>query len=121
MSSIKEATYTDGMEKMLWMMTENWKNTPIIYIRAHNMDLGSDEKERIFGDRGIAIAEKWRAAAIDLYNDSYLNTENVQIANRYTYLDPDDYYLGDSIHPTALGYAEFYLPAITDVLAVTYN
>ena len=40
----------------LWMMTENWKNTPIIYIRPHNMDLGSDEKERIFGDRGIAIA-----------------------------------------------------------------
>lgn len=121
MSSIKEATYTDGMEKMLWMMTENWKNTPIIYIRPHNMDLGSDEKERIFGDRGIAIAEKWRAAAIDLYNDSYLNTENVQMANRYTLLDPDDYYQGDTIHPTALGYAEFYLPPITDVLSLTYN
>lgn len=121
MSSIKEATYTDGMEKMLWMMTENWKNTPIIYIRAHNMDLGSDEKERLFGDRGIAVAEKWGAAAIDLYNDSYLNTENIQMANRYTLLDPDYNYEGDSIHPTALGYAEFYLPPITDVLSLTFN
>ena len=51
----------------------------------------------------------------------YLNTENVQMANRYTLLDPDDYYQGDTIHPTALGYAEFYLPPITDVLSLTYN
>ena len=121
MSSIKEATYTDGMEKMLWLMTENWKNTPIIYIRPHNMVLGSDEKERLFGDRGIALAQKWRAAAIDLYNDSDLNTENVQMANRYTLIDPDYDYQGDTIHPTALGYAEFYLPPVTDVLSVAFN
>ena len=118
MSGIGESSFTDGFEKMMWMISDNWKDVPVIYIRAHNMVLGSDEKERRFGDRGIELAEKWHAAAIDLYNDSDFNAENNYIAERYTLMDG---YEPDTIHPNALGYAEFYLPPITDSLLAAFG
>lgn len=122
MSSTGEITYTEAFEKTYWMIMNHWNNVPVIYIRSHNMLLGTEENERKFGDRGIAIAEKWKAAPIDLYNNTSFNADNEQIANRYTLIDYSyGDYDGDTIHPTALGYAEFYLPAISDVLTATFN
>ena len=119
MSDIGETTFTGGFEKALWLIANNWRNVPVIYIRAHNMDLGEDSLERSFGDRGIAVAEKWHAASIDLYNDSSLNTEISWMCEKYTYENPNLNYRYDSIHPTALGYAVFYLPPVSEMLKLT--
>ncbi len=120
MSSIGESTYTEGFEKTMWKITKQWSGVPVIYIRCHRMVLGTDENERAFGDRGIAVAEKWKAGTIDLYHDSALNTEITSMRDRYTSWD-DDRNACDSIHPNALGYAEFYLPEIAKVLGLTYS
>ena len=120
MSDIAENTFTGGFEKSMWLIKNNWKNIPVIYIRSHNTRLGIDSLERDFGDRGIEIAAKWNAAAIDLYNNSEMNAELQWVRDRYTYYDANyDPTGGDSIHPNALGYAVFYLPPVTDILKIT--
>ena len=120
MSDTVESSFTGGFEKSMWLINSAWKNTPVIYIRSHNTKLGIDSLESSFGDRGIEIAEKWHAASIDLYNGSSMNAEIQWICDRYTFNDPDYDPTGcDSIHPTALGYAVFYIPPITDILKVT--
>ena len=120
MSAVDESTYSGGFEKAMWLLYSNWKNVPVIYIRAHDIDLGSDAVERQYGNRGEQIAAKWHAAVIDLYNDSGMNTEIRAIRDRYTYDNPDR---GgpDAIHPNALGYATFYMPPVEAVTALTFG
>ena len=107
-------SFTGGFEKTLWSIINNWYGVPIIYVRAHNMNLGADANERRFGERAISVACKWGIGYVDLYEDTDMNTEDSYACGRYTYVDPDVGNIPDSIHPNALGYAKFYLPAITD-------
>ena len=116
MEKTSEKEYTGGFERTLWMLGKYWKDAPVIYVRAHNMDLGEDARERKYGERAMEIALKWNISAVDLYNDSDLNTEDPAICNRYTYVNPSSNYTCDSIHPNAIGYAKFYLPPIADNL-----
>ena len=114
MSQRNEADFTGGMEKTLWSIKNTWKNVPVIFIRAHNMNWGDDLKERLFGQQALQIAAKWDVEAVDLF--SVLNTEDSDSAARYTFINADTDYLSDSIHPNAVGYAKFYLPAVSDKL-----
>ncbi len=113
MSRRSEKELSGAFERSLWLLRTYWRNTPVIYIRAHNMELGDDKKEKIYGDRCMEIAEKWSVRAVDLYNDSGLNTEDASMRSRYTYLNPYTGYTCDAIHPNAIGYAKYYLPLIT--------
>ena len=119
MSSAEENTFSGGFEKALWMIRNTWEDTPVIYIRVHNTKLGIDSRERTFGERGLAIAEKWSVGGIDLYNGSSMNAEDPYIRDRYTYPNPSHDYNHDSIHPNALGYATFYIPPIEEMIAYT--
>lgn len=121
MSKAPEATFTEGMEKTLWSLRQNWRSVPVVYMRMHNMDLGDDKKEREFGERSLAIAEKWSLTAVDLYNGTDMNTELPETCNRYTYFETDNGFLCDSIHPNALGYAKFYLPSVTEAVTNLFN
>lgn len=112
-AGIKEDDFSGGLEKTLWNLQQNWKDVPVIYIRVHNMDLGPDEKERLYGERALEIARKWKVVSVDLYSNTAMNTEDTPTCNKYTYRDDNSNYTFDSIHPNALGYAKFYLPQIT--------
>ena len=119
MSHADESTFTGGFETALWLINNTWKDVPVIYIRAHNTGLGNDSRERLFGERGMKIAEKWYAGGIDLYNGSAMNTEDPYICDRYTFRNPNHNYNHDSIHPNALGYATFYIDPIEEMIAFT--
>ena len=110
MSRAYEKDYTEAFERSLWMLRPYWRGTPVVYIRAHNMDLGEDSNERKYGERGLEIASKWNISSVDLYSNSGLNTEDPAMCGRYTYLNPSTGYTCDAIHPNAVGYAKFYLP-----------
>ena len=116
MSASSIETFTGGSEKTMWTIGNTWKNVPVIYVRAHNMNLGSDDNERLYGERALAIAKKWGAVSVDLYRDTDMNTENSYTCTRYTYVDPDAGNVPDSVHPTAIGYAKFYLPLISEAV-----
>lgn len=114
MTNTSVESFTGGFEKTLWSIINNWYGVPVIYVRAHNMNLGADANERKYGERAISVACKWGVGYVDLYEDTDMNTEDSYACGRYTYVDPDYGNIPDSIHPNALGYAKFYLPAITD-------
>ena len=116
MDKTSEKEYTGGFERSLWMIGKYWKGAPVIYVRAHNMDIGDDSRELKYGERAMEIALKWNIAAVDLYNDSGLNTGDPAMCGRYTYINPLTDYVCDSIHPNAVGYAKFYLPPIAEKL-----
>lgn len=114
MSGASIESFTGGLEKTLWTIANNWNGVPIIYVRAHNMNIGSDKNERLYGERAIVVANKWGASYVDLYEDTDMNTEDSYTRGRYTYIEPNLGNIPDSIHPNALGYAKFYLPPVTD-------
>ena len=111
-TSIK--SFTGGFEKTMWYIRRNWSSVPVVYIRAHNMNLGDEKNERLYGERAIAVANKWGATWIDLYENTDMNTEDSYTRGRYTFIEPALGNIPDSIHPNALGYAKFYLPSVSD-------
>lgn len=117
MSKTDETDYSGGFEKTMWMIRKYWGDVPVVYVRSHNMALAADDKEKKYGERGIELAKKWSAVTIDLYNDSELNTEDRVMNGLYTSVDTRKKVLThDSIHPTALGYARYYLPPLAQAL-----
>lgn len=117
MAKVDEGDYTGGFEKTLWLCDRYWSGVPVIYIRVHDMDACADSTERKFGERALAICDKWEIPYVDLYSDSGFNAEDADICQRYTFPNPKVNYRCDSIHPTALGYAKYYLPPISQAVA----
>lgn len=114
MTNTSSENFTGGFEKTMWMLTNNYYRVPVVYVRAHNMDLGSDANERKFGERALDVVEKWNGTSVDIYRDTDLYTEDSYMRGRYTYFDPAFGNAPDSIHPNSLGYATYYLPLVTD-------
>ena len=118
MSSIGESSFTNGFEKTMWLIKNKWTDTPVIYIRNHNINLGSKQRRVSIGERALSLCEKWKVAGIDLFNESEFNGTVPVMAQRYC----EDYDTAlRGIHPNALGYAKYYLPPIGEALASLYE
>lgn len=117
MTDTSAESFTGGLEKTLWKIIVTWYNVPVIFVRAHNMDIGLDANEKQYGERAVSVAGKWGAACVDLYENTDMCTEDSYTCGRYTFVDPAMGNIPDSVHPNALGYAKFYLPAVSDEIA----
>ncbi|MBQ3284241.1 MAG: SGNH/GDSL hydrolase family protein [Ruminococcus sp.] len=113
MTNTSTESFTGGFEKTMWYIQRYWSSVPAVFIRAHNMDIGADENEKLYGERELAVANKWGATWVDLYENTDMNTEDSYTCGRYTYIEPALGNIPDSVHPNALGYAKFYLPPIS--------
>lgn len=118
MSSIDESSFSSGFEKTMWLIKNEWKDTPVIYVRSHRMALGTKARQESIGARALELCRKWKAAGIDLYNESELNGNILSMSQRYIW-DDDDANRG--IHPNALGYAKYYLPHIGKNIAALFE
>ncbi|MBQ3264147.1 MAG: hypothetical protein IJH07_00075 [Ruminococcus sp.] len=118
MTNIGESSFSNGFEKTMWLISEQWKDAPVIYIRTHRNNLGSQTRQREIGERALVLCEKWRAAGIDLYNRSALDGTKYDHVRRYT---EDVSIDARGIHPNALGYAEFYLPPIGETVSHIFS
>ncbi len=116
-SKANEKTFTGGFETLMSLIKAYYPDTPVVYIRCHNMNLVDTAIEEKYGERGLAAARKWGADTVDLYTESGLNTEDDVQRNRFTYLSPSRDYQCDGVHPNAVGYAKYYLPLITEAVA----
>jgi len=112
----QKSTFASGFEYAMLLIRHYWGDIPVIYFRAHNMNIFSDTLERQIGEYALQLAQSWDAFTVDIYSLSGLNTEDADRRNRYTYFNEN---LGapDGIHPNALGYAAFYLPLVSEKLA----
>ena len=111
LTSFDETTFIGGMETSLALIRKFWGDVPVLYVRAHNMDVCDDETERLYGEYALKVAEKWSIYTADIYEDTDFNSENETIRDRYTYYK-EQILRSDSIHPTASGYAKYYLPLV---------
>ena len=68
--------------------------------------------KEIFTFLGGKIAEKWNVSVIDLWNNGQLNS----VSGEQRAL-----YMNDNIHPTRLGYRDFWLPVIRPELEALVN
>ena len=118
LSMFDEDTFSGGMEAALALIREYWQGVPVIYIRPHNMALCDDSDERLYGEYAKLIADKWSAASVDIYEDTVFNAEDEVLRNKYTFFN-QKHKRADSIHPTALGYAKYYLPLVSEQLRAT--
>jgi hypothetical protein len=108
-------TFAGGMEYALALIGEAWPDVPVVYVRAHDTDCCDDKTERRFGEYSLKIAEHWGLQCVDIFSDTGFDAEKAAIRNRYTMISSDTKE-GDSVHPTALGYAQYYLPAVSDMI-----
>ena len=115
-----QTTYAGGFEYAASLLRLYWQDVPVIYIRAHDMDTVDDAKEQQYGELALSLSEKWRLYCVDVYNDADLNTEDPAIRDAYTVYKPRLGH-GDGIHPTALGYAKFYLPLVTNEITAIFE
>lgn len=111
-----EKTFAGGMEYAMALLEKYYSDTPVLYIRAHNMVLYDDEKEPDYGVTALKIAKKWSVPIVDIYEDTDFNTEDEYLSEKYT-LYREEFLRSDSIHPTALGYAKYYLPLVCSAAA----
>lgn len=106
-----EKTFAGGFECSAALIRKYWKGVPVVYVRAHDMDRVDNAVERDYGETALAIAEKWDFAAVDIYHETEFCTEFNYVSDAYTVYKA---WLGksDGIHPTALGYAKYYVPSV---------
>lgn len=105
--------YASGMEYAFGLLKDNYPKTPVIYIRAHNMDWCLETNEIHCGKLALDICNKWEIEAVDIYNDTDFDAHNEDI--RYTYtVHTKTKKNGDSVHPNKQGYYKYYLPLVTE-------
>lgn len=118
MSAVEETDFTNSFEKAVWLIKNHWKNIPVIYVRSHKMKLGTEKQQQDFGNRAMALAEKWRIAGIDLYNAKCDGGSIIDDPQRYSF---DDDTRNRGIHPNALGYAKYYLSPLGECIARAFG
>lgn len=115
-SKPENSTFAYGMNSTLTQINRYWSGIPVVYIRVHNMNICDDTLERQIGEYGVKLAESAKAAAVDIYKTASLNTEKTAMRDRYTKYNAD-LKAHDGVHPNALAYATFYLPAVGEKIA----
>lgn len=109
------SNFSKGMELSMSLLNKYWNGVPVIYVRAQNVS-ASDSLEIPMGNHAINVAKSYGANTIDIFSDTSFNAEDPTIRDRYTkYKEANGY--SDSVHPTALGYATFYMPLICNMTA----
>ncbi len=107
------ADFASGMEYALGLLRDNYPDTPVVYIRAHDMEYGIERNELHFGTIALDICDKWEIDVVDIFNDTDFNAHDDELKSVYT-VHTKLCKNGDSIHPNRLGYYKFYLPLVSD-------
>lgn len=114
----EETSFVGGTNKAFSLIKSYYPSVPVIYVRSHQIDVGSLVNQRIYQERILSIAQSYGVKTVDLFNMSDLDGLNKRIVARYCY---DGYYSDGSIdtrgiHPNGLGYTKCYLPHIEDMM-----
>lgn len=101
--------FCNGMEYALGLLRDNYKDIPLVYIRAHDMTFSLERNELHYGRKSLDICEKWDIMAADVFSDTDFNTHKEDMKYKYTYRSKTSPY-GDSVHPNRMGYYKYYVP-----------
>lgn len=105
--------FASGMEYALGLLRDNFPDTPVLYIRAHDMEYGIERNELHFGTMALDICEKWDVEYADIFSQSGFDGHDEEQKSIYT-VHTKMCKNGDSIHPNRLGYYKYYLPIVSE-------
>ena len=105
-NNLDEYTFSGALESLFNKAQNKWLGKKIFFIIPHNMDIPNTKP---YMDRAEEISNKWGVILIDLRKLSGLNTYNTFMKENYT----DN---SDGVHPNQLGYENFYIEPITNIL-----
>ncbi len=105
--------FCQGMEYALGLLKDNYPDTPLLYIRAHNMTFSLERNELHYGKSALDICEKWDIPVADIFNGTDFYAHDDDIKYKYTYHSKRCEY-GDSVHPNREGYYKFYIPLVVN-------
>ena len=100
-----EAYFADGFETVAWLLTKNFVDVPIIYMRPHNMSSRTYDGQISYGELGNKISDKWGIHKVDMY--VRMNTQLEEYRTKY---------LIDYTHPNRDGYETYYVPALENYI-----
>ncbi len=101
--------FANGMEYALGLIKDNFKDSKLVYVRAHDMEFSLERNELHFGEMALDICEKWEVDLVDIFRSADFDAHDEEIRSKYTYHTPS-HRNGDSVHPNREGYYEFYVP-----------
>lgn len=101
--------FCNGMEYAVGLLQDNYPDTPLVYIRAHDMTFSLERNELHYGKKALDICEKWDVVTADVFNDTDFDAHDEEIKYKYTYHSKTCEY-GDSVHPNRMGYYKYYIP-----------
>ena len=107
----KSDDFSTCFDAIISALMSNFPQAKILFIRPHNMGRRDDFLQRQYGERALAICEKWGVPYVDLYSESGMNTFIPAHRDLYT-CDSYGWGTGDCTHPNALGYKLKYMPLI---------
>lgn len=108
--------FASGMEYALGLLRDNYPETPVLYVRAHDMEYGIERNELHFGNLALDICEKWEVECADIFSLSGFDGHDEEQKSIYT-VHTKQCQNGDSIHPNRLGYYKYYLPIVSEKTA----
>ena len=113
----KETSLVDGTTMAFSLIQKNYPSVPVIYVRSHQIEVGSLKRQRTYQEKVMSIAKSFGYQTVDLFNISDMDGFNKRIVAKYCY---DGYRNGAvdnrGIHPNGLGYSKCYLPYIEDAM-----
>ena len=108
--------FCSGMEYALGLIKDYYADTPVLYVRAHNMEYGIERNELHFGTLALDICDKWEVESADIFNLSGFDGHDDYMRSVYT-VHTNRFPNGDSIHPNRLGYYKYYIPTVSEKTA----
>lgn len=109
--SKENTTFSNCFENILSAFKSYFPNAKVLFIRPHKMGRREEEAQIIYGERAVALCEKWGITVADIYTESGLDTFIPEHRDLYTN-DSYGWGKGDSTHPNTLGYEKFYMPIV---------
>lgn len=105
--------FAQGMEYAIGLLRDNYPDTPVLYIRAHDMMFSVQRNEIHYGEMALSICDKWDLPLVDIYKDTDYDTEDKDLRLKYTEKTGGKIQ-GDSVHPNRLGYYKYYIPLVSE-------
>lgn len=117
-----ESSFQSGFIKAMQLMTgtdseaakSRFYNAPIIHIRSQEMNWGSLINQKIYGQKGIELAQKYgcgKTYSVDMYRSGF--DANYSFCYNY-YISDINAEFSRGVHPNSRGYAKFFLPQIEE-------
>lgn len=111
------STFSGCFQAIIYTFMARFPRAKLLYVRTHNMGRRKDDVQKIYGERALAICEKWGVPYVDLYKESGLNTF-ISVQRDLFTNDSYNWGRGDCTHPNALGYELKYMPLIESKLSI---